>query len=77
MNVTDIVLILVGISTVVGSLVSVVWVISHKVSYTYVNETFMRKDLHSQEYKSLLEKIKELKNAINKLDEDINNGKQA
>ncbi len=64
MGVTEISIIIVAIFTVIGSIVSVVYAISHKASYTYVDETFMRKDLHSQEYKTLSEKIDELKDKI-------------
>ena len=67
MGVTEISIIIVAIFTVLGSIVSVVYAISHKASYIYVDDTFMRKDLHSQEYKTLLEKIEELKNSIEKI----------
>lgn len=67
MGVSEISIIIVASATIIGSIVSVAFCISHKASYTYVDETFMRKDLHSQEYKTLLEKFKELKTAIDEL----------
>ncbi len=67
MNVTEIVLIIGCIFSVLGSVVTVVWVISHKVSYSYANATFQRKDLHVQEYNTLIDKIDELKIAIEEI----------
>ena len=64
MNVMEIVMIGVGVCTILGSVVSVVYVITHKVSYAYADATYQRKDLHSQEYNTLLEKIEELRKAI-------------
>lgn len=64
MDVTEIVMIVVGIFTVLGSIVSVVWVISNRPTYEHCDDTYQRKDLHSQEYNRLLEKIEELRKVI-------------
>jgi len=53
-----------GICIVLSSIVAVVWTISNHPNYKYCDETYMRKDLHSQEYKTLTEKIDELKEKI-------------
>lgn len=56
-----------GICIVLSSIVAVVWTISNHPTYKYCDETFMRKDLHSQEYNTLLEKIEKLQKAIDEL----------
>lgn len=67
MTITEAVLIVVGLFTVLGSIVSVVWVFSNRPTYTYCDVTYQRRDLHAQEYETLLEKIQELKDAIEAL----------
>ena len=69
MTITDIVMLTVGISTVLGSLVSVIYTITNRPTFSFCEKTFQRKDLHSQEYNTLLEKIEELKEAIEHLQE--------
>lgn len=64
MTIAEIVIIAVGAFAVLGSIVSVVWAFSNRPTYTYCDDTFQRKDLHAQEYNTLIEKIEELKDAI-------------
>lgn len=56
-----------GIVIVLGAIITVVYTISNHPNYKYCDDTYQRKDLHSQEYKALLEKIEELKKAIEEL----------
>lgn len=67
MTITEIVSIGVGLVAVIGSLVSVVWVISNRPTYKYCDSIYKRIDLHNQEYETLLAAIKELKEDIAEL----------
>ena len=69
MNVTEIVMVIGGSFTIVGAIVTVVWVISNRPTYKYCDETYQRKDLHDEKYNTLIEKIEELKESIDDLKE--------
>ncbi len=64
MGISEIVMILVGCCTVLGSLVTVVWALSNRPNYEYCDKTFQRKDLHDQQYETII-------NALEKIQEDI------
>lgn len=67
MSIIEIVLVAGCVVAILGSIVSVVWAFSKCPSYHFCDTTYQRKDLHAQEYETLLEKIKELKDAIEEL----------
>lgn len=67
MSIGEIVTIGSGAVIVLGAIVTVVYTISNHPNYKYCDDTFMRKDLHSQEYKTLLEKIEKLQEAVDEL----------
>ena len=67
MSPSDIVIIIVGLVTVVGSIVSVVWVISNRPTYKHCNSTYQRIDLHAQQYETILTMLGEIKAEIAKL----------
>ena len=57
-----------GLCIVLGSLVSVIYTITNRTTFKYCDDTYQRRDLHSQEYKTVLEKLAELKEAIEHLE---------
>ena len=62
--------IIVGVVFIISTIVAVVWAFSKCAPYKYVDDTFVRKDIHTVEYTSLLNIINELKDKIDKLIED-------
>ena len=64
MSISEIVMILVGLSAVVGSIVSVVVTIANRPTYKYCDETYQRKDLHDQQYEEILRILGEIKKDI-------------
>ena len=67
MEVSEFVPLASGLIMIIGAIVSGAYVISNRPTYKYCDDTFQRKDLHSQEYHLLLEKIAELKEDIQAL----------
>jgi len=51
----------------IGSIVSLVWAFSKRPTYDYCDETYQRKDLHIQEYNTLIAMIRELKASVDAL----------
>ena len=72
MGIEVIVSITVGFIAILGSIATVVFTVANRPTYKYCEDTFQRKDLHSQEYHTLLEKIEELRRDIQYLQKSQN-----